>query len=250
MLKNPIYKGVIVEKKMDLQVPGDFDALVSPELWATVQAVSGCAVSVRKETMEQMFVETMQPARPRPEYVTLFRSVVLDVWRQRGAEVERKRAALQARVDSLVAKRGKLVSRYLDDKIAHDVYKRTENSLTEQIGDARLALAGVRERQDDVDELLTFAERVLLHPGDLWRGLPPQSRLHLQQLVFPGGLAFNGESFETPKTSVVFDILAGSGPEGMDMVAPTCYETVVLTRRGELRLAFITNLGETKLAPP
>jgi hypothetical protein len=40
-------------------------------------------VSVRKERLEAQFVELLKSVQPKPQFMRLFRDIVMDVWKAR-----------------------------------------------------------------------------------------------------------------------------------------------------------------------
>jgi hypothetical protein len=76
-----------------------------------------------------------------------------------------------------------------------------------------LALARIERHSGQLEELdvegiLAFAERVLPRAADLWVQASLEQRQRFQQLFFPEGIAFNGNSFvRTAVTAPAFSYL-------------------------------------------
>ena len=66
------------------------------------------SVNVAKTTLEGEFIEYLVRLTPRPEYVALFREIVLDVWRERHAEAAETRRRLDVRLVELRRRKDKL----------------------------------------------------------------------------------------------------------------------------------------------
>lgn len=65
-----------------------------------------------------------------------------------------------------------------------------------------------------------------------------QRRLHLQKVLFPSGVHFDGEGFGTPVTSLFLK----------DLEAESGQETQMVSPRGTIPLYQIEIRGETRLA--
>jgi hypothetical protein len=86
----------------------------------------------------------------------------------------------------------------------------------------------------DVQGILAFAERILPRASDLWVQASLDDKQRLQQLVFPEGIAFDGNRFNrTAATAPLFKYLAPSESADEKMVSRVGIEPT--TRR--LRVA-------------
>jgi len=56
-------------------------------------------VSVRSEVLERQFLDLLEGLRPKPQFMPLFKVIVLDVWNRRLSETVSIRAGLEARLN-------------------------------------------------------------------------------------------------------------------------------------------------------
>ena len=64
----------------------------------------GCpGVAARKGKLETAFVDLLDSLRPRPEYLALFKAIVLDVWKEERRIAAEAEARLRTRVAGLEA---------------------------------------------------------------------------------------------------------------------------------------------------
>ena len=56
-------------------------------------------VNVRKEVLEDQFLELLEALMPRPRFMKLFKVIVLDVWKARQADARKLLAALESRLE-------------------------------------------------------------------------------------------------------------------------------------------------------
>jgi hypothetical protein len=66
--------------------------------------------------METEFLKLIEQLQPKPEYINLFRELVLDVWRQRQGEAVEIATRLESRLDHLKAKRQRIVDAFLHER--------------------------------------------------------------------------------------------------------------------------------------
>ena len=63
----------------------------------SLSAVQG--VNVRKEVLEDQFLELLEALIPRPRFMKLLKAIVLDVWKARQADARKLLAALESRLE-------------------------------------------------------------------------------------------------------------------------------------------------------
>ncbi|MBK9089374.1 MAG: recombinase family protein, partial [Holophagales bacterium] len=88
-------------------------------------ARKGCmGVRVRKYVLEETFGKLLADVTPKPEYLPLFRQIVLDVWKSRRESVTTLRAELRRRVNELMEKKDRIYDQYDGRKIDDETYRR------------------------------------------------------------------------------------------------------------------------------
>ena len=285
-LRNPIYAGLMRVKGWDdlPPQPGDFDAIVSPELFDRVQAVldgkavvvaphlrnhpdfplrvfvrcetcatgltgswskgrtsrypyyrcrsAACkAVNIRKADLENSFVAYLSAMTPKPEFVRLFRAIVLDVWEKKQAESRGTRQRLQRKLESLIAKKDRVVDAFLHRGVLDQrTYERQRDILDEEITLTESALHDTRLDELDVEGLLVFAEYLLSNAGRLWTEASLEQKQRLQNVLFPRGVTWSRYGgFGTAETSIIFRLLRAVPSPESRVVSPTGFEPVLPT---------------------
>ena len=72
-----------------------------------------------------------------------------------------------------------------------------------------------------------MAEALLTDTAGASREFPPRARLRFQRLVYPEGLAFDGETFGTAATAPVFGLLEAAAAGKKGLASPTGFEPVL-----------------------
>lgn len=143
--------------------------------------------------LETQFVDVLDSLRPRPEFMALFRAIVLDVWRTRREDAGRLRKQLERRLADLHARESVLEGAFLyERKIDSAACERQRDKLRETIGLIRIELEEARIEEIDVEGILAYAEHVLSNAAaQMWTDATLEQKRRLQSALFPQGLTFN-----------------------------------------------------------
>jgi site-specific DNA recombinase len=186
-------------------------------------------VKAGKQQLESLFIELLERLQPDAGYMRLFREVVLDVWKGRQGEARRLRANLEAVVRQIRERLDRVEEAFLHERaIDRQTYERQRDKLREQLALAELELSDAVESQLDVEGVLAFAEHLLTNAARLWIELDLDQKQQLQQVLFPGGVWFDGEKVGTAATCLAFkqldEFAAGesrlASPEGFEPSLP------------------------------
>ncbi len=186
------------------------------------------AVSIRKEALERQFLHLLHRLTPTPEFLLLFRDIVLAAWNNRQAESEAQVSAIKQQLRTLTDRKNTLVDRYLDGRVSEQTYKEQDERLSSEIADARSALLQAEVNDEEIDALLGFADRVLLDPAGLWSKTSLAQRQRLQRVLFPKGLEYSKtEGFGTGQNPSFFKMLADLEADNSSLASPTGFEPVL-----------------------
>jgi site-specific DNA recombinase len=182
-------------------------------------------VNVRAEALEGQFVELVESLRPRPEFMALFRAIVLDVWRGRCEGAGQVRRELEARLAELQRRESVLDNAYLFERRIDDLtYEKKRDEIREGIALARLAVEDARVEEIDVEGLLRYAEFVMEQAATLWTDASPHQRIRLQSVLFLEGLRFRDGRFGTAVTCLAFAQLPQNPDEESGLASPAGFE--------------------------
>ena len=192
---------------------------------------AGCrGVSITKADLEGQFVDFLAHIQPRPEYLRLFRELVLKSWQDRQADAAATVQELRRRVSDLTERRSRLEEAYVfERRISDETYRRQMAKLDEDIALAEMTAHDARLDELDIDGLLGIAEHLLGNAGRLWLELPLDHRQRLQTIFFPKGVTYGSDGFEPVETSVIFDALRMLDVPKSRKASPTGFEPVLPT---------------------
>jgi len=170
------------------------------------------------------FVGLLERLQPKPEFLTLFREIVLDVWNERRGNAASLRADLEARLTELKRKETALEEAYIYDQrrtIDATTYERQRDKLREEIAIAEIERQDAHLEEIDVEGILGFAEHVLGNAARLWFEATPEQKQRLQRVWFPEGLRYRDGGFRTAVTCFAFTTLERNPEVGSGLASPS-----------------------------
>lgn len=188
------------------------------------------SVNIRKAELEARFVDYLDSLRPKPEFLALFREIVLDTWKEKQVEATKATELLSRRVSDLKARTDRLVETFVFDKaIDKATYDEHLEKLRVESAVAEVALHDAKLEHLDVEIVVAFAEHVLGNAGRMWSEFSLEQKQRLQAVLFPRGVTFGIGGFGTAETAVIFRLLHSVGPNMFSEASPTGFEPVLPT---------------------
>src|SRR4051812_24181808 len=127
--------------------------------------------------------------------------MILSIWRDELGQVSDVRESAQKRVTQIRAKLRRLDEAFLyESSIDRTTYEELRDKLREELTLAELELSEAQVEQFDIDSALAKAIGVLNNASVLWIDASLEDRLRLQEVLFPQGLVWDGNAFQTPVT--------------------------------------------------
>ncbi len=169
----------------------------------------------------------IEQLQPKPEYLRLFRAIVLDVWKKRQSEATKLGLTIQSRVDELKSKRQRVIDAFLHERsIDQSTYKEQVNLLNEEITLAELEIHDSKLEELDLEAALNFATNALGNAAAFWIQCSANQKQRFQKVLFPNGLVFDGESYRTAETCLVFSYLREISEGNSSLASRTGIEPV------------------------
>lgn len=168
------------------------------------------AFNVPEEQLHREFVALLERLQPNPEWLKLFRAVVVDVWKQKQGDAAATTSALEQKLASLKEKKKRLLDAMLEGRLKQADFDEANDLNNEEIAVLEMDAHEARLVELDVEALLGYAEHVLTRAARLWFDSSLEVRQRLQTVLFPEGLAYSSTSgFGTAPTSSMFSLLNG-----------------------------------------
>ena len=184
--------------------------------------------NVRRRDLEAQFVSLLERLRPHPDLVSLFRTIVVDVWKARHEEVAALRAAAERKMADLKRRKDQLVEAFIFQKVIDEAtYKDQLGKLNEAMALAEIDQHDQRSEELDIEAVLDFAEKVSLDAPRLWLEANLDQRQRFQTLLFPDGLEVRDGQVRTAVSSSFYEELQHFTAPGERLVAHTGFEPVL-----------------------
>jgi site-specific DNA recombinase len=181
--------------------------------------------NIPRHELEAKFLSLLEHLRPRPEFLSLFRAIVLDVWNSRREDVTAQRSAAERKLLDLRHRKEQLVEAFVYQRaIDQATYQQQLDKLSEGMALAEMDRNALRTEELDVEAVLDFAERVALNASRLWLEADLNQRQRLQSLLFPEGLQVTETEVRTPVTTSFFNELQALTTPAERMVSPAGFE--------------------------
>lgn len=178
--------------------------------------------------LEAKFLTLLEHLRPKPEFLALFRAIVLDIWKAKREDATARRTAAERKMAELKRRKEQLVEAFIYQRaIDQETYKAQLDKLNEGMTLAEMDQHEQRTEELDLEAVLDFAERVALNASRLWLEANLQQRQRLQSLLFPEGLQVRETEVRTPVTSSFFEELQRFTTPVERLVSPTGFEPVL-----------------------
>jgi hypothetical protein len=179
------------------------------------------AIQIRAERLEETFGALLRQLQLAPGMARLVEAALLDLWDQLRKDTVQTTAAVKKRITDLEQKKKRLVRAYIyDQAIDRSTYDEELAALEEALAFAQLDLQDATLEDFDMEASLGYARAVMTRTYQLWDTANPDQKRRLQKLIFPEGVAFDGESLRTPLTALIFSSLRGENTTREGLVAP------------------------------
>ena len=169
----------------------------------------------------------MEQLQLRPEYLKLFRAIVVDCWsserdsaRALKQDVENRIAAIGTDIDTL--EQAYVFRRSIDGV----TYGKQLQRLRDERTAAQCELSDVKFDELEIEGVVLFAEFVVGNLAALWTAANVEDKARLQDAMFPTGLVWDGESFGTTVTTSAFSWLRSISEDESCVASPTGFEPV------------------------
>ena len=176
-------------------------------------------VSVPKERLEGDFIGFVQKLRPTPEYVKAFREGVICAYKTRFTESLALRDDLERQLRKRREDKWKLNDAFVYRGLPESDYREMKESLEQEILTFEMKINDARQDEIEIEELLDFAENLLLSAAGTWKQSGLELRQRLQLVLFPDGVTYLERTYRTSVTNPMFNMLGEIVPAKEQLVA-------------------------------
>jgi len=187
----------------------------------------GCSLCVRKEDLETQFYEYLRSFQPNEETLALFEAVILDVWKTKQTERIKEQCRLEKELKALEEKRDIIDELLIKGAFDEDTYKRKSEESKNEILVRRIELNEEKIELNDIEACINYCKFFLANIADLWANADLALKQRFQILIFPDKIYYEGESFKTARTALIFKELQTKNLAEYSLASLTGFEPVL-----------------------
>lgn len=180
------------------------------KLYAYYHCPVACSgVRVRQEAAHRQFVALLEGLSTPPALAAVIHEALLELWTKHGAVAANAADGARRQVETLKARREKVLDAWLDGAIDRERFDSRTGSLDDEIVLAQVALDELLVDVQDVETCVAQSERFLRDLAAIWTDANVGRRRRFQSLVFPEGITVDarGALSSNPATLSVFEWL-------------------------------------------
>ncbi len=112
------------------------------------------------------------------------------------------------------------------EAVSETDYQQMKRELEQEILTLEMKVNEAKQDEIEIEQLLDFAENLLLDAAGTWDQSGLEQKQRLQQVLFPRGIAYSNGQYRTAATNPMFNMLQQPTAESGQLVALTGIEPV------------------------
>ena len=171
----------------------------------------GCGgINVRKDHLEELFMERLEESCVRREAFDLLEAVVRDAWAERGAAAKEATQTLERKRNELQERSDQLVDALVHDKsIDQETYERQRGRIDGELRTVEEQAQILTRDGIDLDRTIEFARSLLTDLPGCWNQLSWSQRPGFLRSLYPNGMIFEAGAIGTTQNSWLLDEFGG-----------------------------------------
>lgn len=168
----------------------------------------GCSYKgVRKEEMEEKFYTFLAQLRPSGAVLDLFLAIVEDVWKEKHASQIKERNRIELEIRKLANRKSRVDELMIQGVFDEATYKKQVEQIEQERVIKQLELSEAKIELNNVEACLGYCRAFLNNLAKLWANADVGLKQRFQNLVFPHGIYYGGDSIRTASISPIFKLL-------------------------------------------
>ena len=186
------------------------------------------AVGVSREELESSFAHLLARLSPSAEVLEQFPRIAARVWEAGQADAQARLKKIGAELEKARMLKKKLLTGYLEGKIADDDYQRATADYSQQIAELERQLRELSNVIASTDTFVRFANLHLTDLSRLWMVASDEQRRRVQTILFREDLAYFPKTKSlNPGKNTLFSVLEQMNPKNLRLASPTGFEPVL-----------------------
>lgn len=183
-----------------------------------------CSLSraIPKADLEKAFMAHLERLMPSSHGLRLFRTIIIDIWKEGHQSFDRQNAAIRQRIAALETDRQQIFELHRRGVYSDKDFSEQQSLVATRINEQLARIQEQRAEEIDMEALLDRALEFLNDPAKLWREYEGNylMRIRFQGLIFKAKLPFDGKTFGTTELSPILELKKTSLGEKSLLVVP------------------------------
>lgn len=163
--------------------------------------------TVSKNKLEKGFLEYLKDITPKEKNLTLFKEVILDLWKQKGELFLQQAKKIEKQLLLLEAKRKRVFEMREDGSYSKEEFLERKEKVEDEVIEAKISLSETNIDEFDIKNTLTYTIGLIQDLKAQWFKLKPSSRHRFQKLIFPEGIPYAIKSgFRTTRLGLIYNL--------------------------------------------
>ena len=176
---------------------------------------------IPKKQLEQEFMAFLSGIKPKDDFLSAFRDVVLDVWKERGAFIAEQAGKYQKQIENLEAKKKTVRDMREEGSYTKEEFLERKAELENEIMALKISLSETTIDQLDIEAAFDYAISFISDIERQWFDIPSNLRPRFQKLVLPDGIPYErGKGFGTARLGLIFEAKRRLEDEKISIVDP------------------------------
>lgn len=168
----------------------------------------GC-LFFRKEILNDAFKALLIRIKPAKGIALLYEKKVNEFWEKENSFEKDEAKRLENNLKKFKEQKKNLRNDLSERIIDKDEYNESKTDIDEKILEDEASLKKIQANLDQsLESFRQFAWHSINDPSSFWNEASREMKRELQILIFPGKIFFDGNSFEIPKISSLFTLVA------------------------------------------
>jgi site-specific DNA recombinase len=165
------------------------------------------AKSLRKNELEDSFVEKLDKIAPTEKFVALFKKAVLMEWETRLGQHNRAYNEYTTQLATLERKKQRIYDMHEDGSYSQEEFRERKGRVENEIRALSISKSETNIDRMELEMLLDKATQFLNSLGSHWKKQPLHIQKRFQQLVYPDGVSYSRVSgVGTAKLGLIFEL--------------------------------------------
>lgn len=162
---------------------------------------------IRKNLLEQEFMAFLSDIKPKAAFLSAFRAVILDVWKENDKLLDDQIKQYEKQIANLEGK--KKIARDMREEGSYtkEEFLERKAELENEITAIKISLSEMKIDQFDIEAAYDYAVSFISDIERQWFDIPARLRPRFQKLVLPDGISYErGKGFGTARLGYIFEV--------------------------------------------